>query len=84
MKRAWLAGIAPYLWLLAFFAFPFLLVAKLSLSHTVLAIPPYAPRLKPSLGLPGLAEFARGLSLETYGRLVSDRLYLNAYLSSLK
>jgi putrescine transport system permease protein len=84
MRRAWLAAALPYLWLLVFFAFPFLLVAKLSLSHTVLAIPPYAPRLDPARGLAGLAEFARGLSLETYGRLASDRLYLNAYLSSLR
>jgi putrescine transport system permease protein len=84
MRRAWLAGVAPYLWLLVFFAFPFLLVAKLSFSHTVLAIPPYAPRLDLARGLPGLAESARGLSLETYGRLISDPLYLSAYLSSLK
>jgi len=29
VKRAWLAAVAPYLWLAVFFAFPFLLVAKL-------------------------------------------------------
>jgi putrescine transport system permease protein len=84
MKRPWLAGLVPYAWLLVFFALPFLLVAKLSLSHGVLAIPPYAPRLDLSRGLAGLAEFVRGLDLATYRRLASDRLYLSAYLSSLR
>ena len=84
MRRPWLAAALPYLWLAVFFAFPFLLVAKLSLSHTVLAIPPYAPRLELSRGLGGLLDFVRGLSLATYARLGSDRLYLSAYLSSLR
>jgi putrescine transport system permease protein len=81
-RRNW-AVLAPYLWLAVFFALPFALVAKLSLSHSALAIPPYAPRLDLSHGLTGLAEFLRGLDLATYRRLGSDRLYLSAYLSSL-
>ena len=84
MKRPPLAAALPYLWLLVLFAFPFLLVATLSLSHTVLAIPPYAPRLALGQGLPGLVAFVKGLSLETYRRLAHDRLYLDAYLSSLR
>ena len=84
MKRSWRAALAPGLWLLLFFAFPVLLVAKLSLSHTVLAIPPYAPLLDPSEGLAGLWAFLDGLSADTYLRLTQDRLYLTAYLSSLK
>ena len=84
MKRTWRAAAAPYLWLLVFFALPFLLVAKLSLSHTVLAVPPYAPRLDLSQGLGGLTSFVRALGFETYARLTTDRLYLNAYLSSLR
>jgi putrescine transport system permease protein len=82
-RRAWLAALPPYAWLLVFFLFPFVLVAKLSLSHTVLAIPPYAPTLDWSRGLPGIGAFARGLSGETYQRLTHDTLYLAAYLSSL-
>jgi putrescine transport system permease protein len=78
-----LAVVLPYLWLALFFALPFLLVAKLSLSHSALAMPPYAPRLDLRQGLAGLAEFLRGLDLATYRRLASDRLYLSAYLSSL-
>jgi len=84
VKRPWLAAVAPYLWLGLFFAFPFLLVAKLSLSHTVLAIPPYAPQFDLSRGLAGLRAFVRQLSFETYARLVSDRVYLASYLSSLR
>jgi putrescine transport system permease protein len=82
--RAGLAVVAPYLWLGLFFAFPFLLVAKLSLSDTALAMPPYAPRLDWSAGLTGLGDFIAALDFETYARLVSDRLYVVAYLSSLK
>jgi putrescine transport system permease protein len=82
-NRANWAVLLPYLWLGVFFALPFLLVAKLSLSHSVLAIPPYAPRLDLARGLAGLAGFVRGLDLATYRRLATDRLYLSAYLSSL-
>jgi putrescine transport system permease protein len=84
MKRPPLPSLAPYLWLLVFFAVPFLLVAKLSLSHTVLAIPPYAPRLDLGHGFAGVVAFVKGLSFETYARLARDRLYLAAYLSSLR
>lgn len=83
-KRAGLAAVAPYLWLLTFFALPFLLVAKLSLSDMALAVPPYAPRIDWDRGLPGLADFVAGLDFETYLRLAGDSLYLDAYLSSLR
>ncbi len=82
--RRGLAALAPFLWLGVFFAFPFLLVAKLSLSDTALAMPPYAPQIDWSKGLAGLAAFVRALDFETYARLVSDRLYISAYLSSLR
>ena len=84
MRRPDLAALAPFLWLAAFFLFPFLLVAKLSLSDTVLAMPPYAPQIDWSAGLDGIAAFVAALDLETYGRLTTDDLYLAAYLSSLK
>ncbi len=82
--RTWLAAIPPYVWLLLFFLFPFVLVAKLSVSHTVLAIPPYAPTLDWSRGGAGIGDFIKGLSGETYERLTQDRLYLASYLSSLR
>jgi len=84
MKRPGLAALAPFLWLGVFFLFPFLLVAKLSLSDTALAMPPYAPRLDWARGAAGVAAFVRGLDFETYARLTSDRIYLVSYLSSLK
>lgn len=83
-RRLSLAALAPYAWLLAFFALPFALVVKLSLSDTVLAIPPYAPRLDWSKGLDGVAAFTKALDFETYVRLARDDLYLAAYLSSLR
>ena len=83
-ERSALAAIVPFLWLTIFFAFPFLLVAKLSLSDAALAMPPYAPRIDWSQGLAGIQAFLAGLDGETYVRLTQDRLYLDAYLSSLR
>jgi len=82
--RSRLAAILPFLWLAVFFAFPFLLVAKLSLSDAALAMPPYAPRVDWSQGLAGVQAFLGGLDGETYARLTQDGLYLDAYLSSLR
>lgn len=82
--RSPLAAILPGLWLAVFFAFPFLLIARLSLSDTALAMPPYAPHLDWSAGLAGLREFIARLDLETYRRLAADRLYLDAWVSSLR
>lgn len=78
-----LAALAPALWLALFFAFPFLLVAKLSLSHTALAMPPYAPRLDLGAGWGGVLEFVQGLDGATYRRLADDPLYLESFASSL-
>ncbi|HEX7945338.1 MAG TPA: ABC transporter permease subunit [Phenylobacterium sp.] len=83
-SRSGLAAILPFLWLAIFFAFPFILVAKLSLSDTALAIPPYAPRIDWSQSLEGIRAFLAGLDGETYQRLMQDRLYLDAWLSSLR
>jgi len=84
MRRGRLAGLLPFLWLSVFFAFPFLLVAKLSLSDAALAMPPYAPRIDWSQGLAGVQAFFAALDGETYARLTHDRLYVGAWLSSLR
>jgi putrescine transport system permease protein len=42
--------IVPYLWLIAFFLVPFLIVLKISLSQTAIAQPPYLPVLDISAG----------------------------------
>jgi len=82
--RSRAAAIAPFLWLGLFFLFPFLLVLRLSLSDLALAVPPYAPQLDLSAGVDGAREFLAALDFETYGRLGGDRLYLAAYLSSMR
>ena len=43
MKRVF--TILPYAWLLVLFLVPFLIVLKISLSDTAIAIPPYIPTL---------------------------------------
>src|SRR5262249_54331676 len=83
-NERWRIILAPYLWLAIFFALPFLLVAKLSLSHTALAIPPYEPRLDLNHGWAGFASSLRAFPLEPFRGLIDARLYLSAYLSSLR
>src|ERR1700751_3438671 len=74
---------APYVWLVAFFLVPFLIVLKISLSQTAIAQPPYLPVLDIAAGWQGLAEFVGGLSLANYATLLGDDLYLFSYLRSL-
>ncbi len=82
MRRLLIA--IPYLWLLALFLVPFLIVLKISLSDVVLAIPPYAPTLDLSEGWAGIKAFFAALDFENYWFLTSDDLYWKAYLSSLQ
>ena len=74
----------PYLWLLAFFLVPFLIVLKISLSQTAIAQPPYTPVLDLAAGWHGLGAFFAGLSLDNYVLLGSDPLYLLSYLKSVE
>src|SRR5260370_22140055 len=78
------AAVIPYVWLIAFFLGPFLIIFKISRSETAIAQPPYLPVLDFSAGWDGLKRFLAGLSLENYAALASDRLYLAAYLKSLE
>ncbi|MDT3684317.1 MAG: ABC transporter permease subunit [Pseudorhodoplanes sp.] len=73
----------PYLWLAVFFIVPFLIVARLSLSQTTLAQPPYTPVFDPSAGWEGLKNFVGALSFDNYRFLFSDMLYIGSYLKSL-
>jgi putrescine transport system permease protein len=70
----------PYLWLLALFLVPFLIVLKISLSDIALSIPPYTPQLDWGR----LGEFFSALDFENFVFLTSDDLYWKAYLSSLQ
>jgi putrescine transport system permease protein len=74
----------PYLWLLLFFLAPFVIVAKLSLSQTALAQPPYVPVLDLAAGWQGLKDFAARLTLEGYQLIASDAIYLWSYFKSLQ
>ena len=74
----------PYLWLVALFLVPFLIVFKISLSDIDLAIPPYTPRLDFNAGWQGFLRFWAALDFENYVFLTSDDLYWKAYLSSLR
>ena len=72
--------LVPYLWLVVFFLTPFVIVLKISLSQTAMAQPPYAPVFDLSAGWAGLREFAGQLSLNSFGLLFTDLIYLLSYL----
>jgi putrescine transport system permease protein len=86
-SRSWgarLLVLIPYLWLGLFFLVPFLIVLKISLSHTAVAQPPYEPTLDPAAGWEALKDFFAALSFENYAFIASDWLYLASYLKSLE
>ncbi len=78
--RGLLVAAVPYLWLLAFFLVPFLIVLRIALSDAASDQPPYAPHFP---GLAGLADFLAALDLENLRLLLEDPLYWESYLSSL-
>ncbi|KQU97137.1 putrescine/spermidine ABC transporter permease [Mesorhizobium sp. Root102] len=75
--------IVPYVWLLFFFLIPFVIVFKISLSQTAIAIPPYTPALDFSGGISGFIAQLKQLSLDNYTWLTQDALYFNAYVTSV-
>ncbi|CUH79892.1 ABC transporter permease subunit [Tropicibacter naphthalenivorans] len=83
MRRFSLIAV-PYLWLLALFLVPFLIVIKISLSDVAYASPPYVPQLDLTQGWAGLHDFFAALDFENFAFLTTDALYWKAYLSSLK
>ena len=83
MKRFALIAL-PYGWLVALFLVPFLIVLKISLSDTALAIPPYVPTLDLAEGWTAVRDFFAGLDFENFAFLTTDDLYWKAYLSSLR
>src|SRR6266571_6269776 len=76
--------LVPYLWLTVFFLLPFLIVLKISLSHTAVAQPPYTPVFDVAAGWSGVIRALSTLSLENYALLGSDSLYLASYIKSLE
>ena len=82
-RRLLLIGV-PYLWLLALFLVPFIIVLKISLSDIALSIPPYAPTLDLSGGWAGIKDFFSKLDFDNFLFLKTDPLYWKAYVSSLQ
>ena len=72
--------LVPYAWLLFFFLIPFLIVFKISLSTSAIAMPPYTPVFE---GLGTWLESARRFTIDNYLWITEDALYVKAYLSSV-
>ena len=77
----WLTIAVPYLWLLAFFLAPFLIVLKISFSQPAIAQPPYVPVWD---SWQAVVDHLSSLDFGNYAFLFSDPLYVNSYLSSLR
>ena len=83
--KRWLPGTrsgviaAPYLWLLLFFAVPFVIILMISFARTQVGSPPYTWLLEYVDG-----AFSLKLSLGNYAALVKDSQYVLAYLSSIR
>jgi putrescine transport system permease protein len=69
----------PYIWMLVFFAIPFLIVLKISFTSQAVAIPPYSPVLEYVN-----KELMAKLNLGNYIELFNNSLYVDAFISSLK
>jgi putrescine transport system permease protein len=75
--------LVPYIWLFVFFLVPFIIVFKISLSQTEIAMPPYAPAFSLENGIGGFFQQLKELSFDNYVWLTEDALYFNAYVSSV-
>ena len=78
-----LVALIPYIWLLALFLVPFLIVLKISFSTLAIAAPPYTPIFDLADGIAGIIANIKQLSFDNYIWLTEDALYTRAYLSSL-
>ncbi len=70
----------PILWLGVFFLAPFFVLGRISLAEALIARPPYTPLFE--RGPDGSLQIIA--SLENYRFLMTDALYRNAYLSSIR
>ncbi len=77
-QRVWTI-LPPYAWLVLCLLVPFFIVLKISFSESTFGIPPYGPLVE-------MKEEVLTLSLhfEGYLLLLTDPLFINAYLKSLK
>ncbi|MBF0246476.1 MAG: ABC transporter permease subunit [Alphaproteobacteria bacterium] len=70
----------PAFWMSLFFVLPFFILVKISISEVRVGVPPYTEIFE---WVGGLAFHIKG-SLANYSFLISDTLYLDAYLNSIK
>ena len=82
-RPARFAAIAPYVWMVLFFLVPFAFVLKISLSQTAIAQPPYDPVFDVTAGWDALKTALAALSIDNFRLLVSDDIYVFAYVRSL-
>jgi putrescine transport system permease protein len=82
-RPARFAAIAPYVWMALFFLVPFGFVLKISLSQTAIAQPPYEPVFDLTAGWSAIKPAFAALSIDNFKLLVSDDLYVFAYVRSL-
>jgi putrescine transport system permease protein len=82
-RPARFAAIAPYVWMVLFFLVPFGFVAKISLSQTAIAQPPYLPVFELTQGFAAIKAAFAALSLDNFRLLATDDLYVLSYLRSL-
>jgi putrescine transport system permease protein len=78
-SRALIVGV-PFGWLLVFTALPCLTVLAISLLEVRLGSPPFTPLLSQGEGL--LPQI--NATAENYARLISDPIYLEAFVSSIR
>lgn len=76
--RHWVIAL-PYAWLLLFFLVPFVIVFKISLSESDLAMPPYSEVFRYAD-----QQLQIVLNFGNYLLLLEDSLYIQSYLQSLK
>ena len=74
----------PFAWMALLFLAPLAIVVKISLSRSVIAMPPYEPAFDLSLGWADALDKLGQFSFAAYESLFDDNLYVDSYLSSLR
>ena len=77
--RERLSIVPPYVWLILTLFVPFLIVLKISFAESIFGQPPYSQLLAYQEGVLQIAVY-----LESYITLFTDRLFIDAYLRSIK
>ena len=72
--------IIPFVWLLFFFLFPFLIVAKISLAELKIASPPFSNMIEWTDG----GVLTVRIVFDNFIYIVTDSLYITTYLNSVK